>query len=760
MSLSPLARTLESDLCKALRNHHLVIWLDKDHAYEAYVDRLVQRYQDQDFFAPVVAFRGSYLKMLLHLEALCADKLDLATAPLLLLHMPGHTEHTIRDTPILSLYRSGHRYRKALNTLIQEAISGQVAPDRLQDYLRSNPQTLEAAETWWTQQQSPPPLDNNPLQNLPIDTILDALLQGEQSDSSTPLLRGVSLPKLQDHLHYTLGLSEEFCNFYRDRSPLSFSSLVESCGAWLLCVEYVQDLKRPPTLAVLKPLKKLPQPLLKHCQQGINHLRNRYENFYANLAKSVENSLEAELAAMTADELGIIDTFLAEEIKILEAGLQALHQQQWSKALNWANSRLQANSFWLRREPSRVQQWQFIKAAATLGNCLSQAQNLLNPNMTLREALEAYCDRGAAVDRAHRCLEQKRATELSLTPSDFPSVFLPLGDMLRQLYHTWATTLADTFATLCDRNGFLPDPDLQQRTLYTDLVQPLIQRGETVVYFLLDAFRYEMATELRDSCQNSLNPRQTEILDLSARYAELPTITAVGMNLLVPLTQRGKVHLPEKGEFTGFRAGEYTVSRPKERVRAIQERGAQRQTGEIAGVKETTLKAICDATTEKLQKDCAKADLLIVHGPDIDQAGEANQGVLTFSHLLGQIKTAWDRLRNLDHPKFTTFIFTADHGFLLRDTLTTSELSPPLAEGCQRRYLLSRDPRQLPNTVSVSFNQLGYEGQTGYLHFARSIEAYRPRSGATAPSFMHGGNSLQERVIPVLLLAQKHPSRP
>ncbi len=92
--------------------------------YTLYVDQLVERYAKGEFFAPVVAFRGSYLAMLLTLEPY-GNGLDREP---LLIHMPGHTEETIRQTPILELYRAGYRYRRALDTLIREAATGRVSP--------------------------------------------------------------------------------------------------------------------------------------------------------------------------------------------------------------------------------------------------------------------------------------------------------------------------------------------------------------------------------------------------------------------------------------------------------------------------------------------------------------------------------------------------------------------------------------------------------------------------------------------------------
>jgi hypothetical protein len=67
-------------------------------------------------------------------------------------------------------------------------------------------------------------------------------------------------------------------------------------------------------------------------------------------------------------------------------------------------------------------------------------------------------------------------------------------------------------------------------------VAPLLKGGERTALFVLDALRYEMALELRDELENAALQ-----FDLRARLAELPTITAVGMNVLAPVARDGRL---------------------------------------------------------------------------------------------------------------------------------------------------------------------------------------------------------------------------
>src|SRR5690606_35902432 len=165
------------------------------------------------------------------------------------------------------------------------------------------------------------------------------------------------------------------------------------------------------------------------------------------------------------------------------------------------------------------------------------------------------------VDRAHRRFEQRR---LALLESRLPhyGALREVATELRQAHREWANRLAKEFATLCKEHGFLPSPALRQRNLFEQVVHPLTLSGEKVAVFVIDAFRYEMATELVEDLKGA-----GTIVDLKPRLAELPTITSVGMNVLAPVAQGEK--LVVAGSFKGFRTGEFTVRTPDDRAKAM-----------------------------------------------------------------------------------------------------------------------------------------------------------------------------------------------
>ncbi len=760
-TLGPITAKLESELSSRLRNHSLVVWLDKDGHYTDYVNQLAERRSQGNFFAPVVAFRGSYLEMMLALEPYGNQ----VTPDILLIHMPGHTEETIRKTPLLELYRAGYRYRKALDTLVREAAAGKVGPSEVDSYLNREPVSLGDAEQWLAAAIAQPDDTSGPtLLNFDdLTYILDELLAPKPSFKQkfeTP----AALPLLADYLYRYTGIDTDFLSFYlnddkgaeQSAVAYSFTELSEAFCAWLMCVEYAHDLMREPKMLALKRLKGLSQPLLAECDRLIQHLRDRHPDSYITIADATENRLSEEFAVLRPEDLGKIDTFRLEETTVFTAGaIASLHQHRWQQALTWAEIRLDARqkgrSFWLQRSPERRLEWTLIQSMAQLGTTIEQVGTPISSAQTLRAALDAYTQTGYKVDLAHRQMEQTRSQILESTLPHFNEL-QTCADDLRQRYRDWANLWASAFASLCEADSFLPEATLQQRMIYDQVVHPLVKsaapektKGEAkVAYFLVDALRYEMAVALSEALEADATASTT--VRLSARYAELPTLTSVGMNVLAPVQKGGRLTLATAAGFDGFRAGEYSVRSFENRVRAMGDRSATNAKNQP---KLVTLLEVCEKPTKSLKASLQKTNFAVVRSQEIDKAGESDIGITTFERWLQQLKAAHNRLKSLG---FNEFIFTADHGFLLQDDIAVEGISWGTAP--KRRHVLLNHARKEPSIVSVSLSALGYDGQSGHLHFSTTTNPFA--RGKAIATFIHGGNSLQERVIPVLTVSHRH----
>ena len=146
---------------------------------------------------------------------------------------------------------------------------------------------------------------------------------------------------------------------------------------------------------------------------------------------------------------------------------------------------------------------------------------------------------------------------------------------------------------------------------------------------------------------------------------------------------------------------------------------------------------------------------MVVHSTDIDDAGEMNLGVHVFEATLRQLRAGWHHLQaaGVKHA-----VFTADHGFLLQDETTgVQEFGRKIDP--ERRYVLETGPRgDEPGTVAVPLSTLQYDGIEGYLLLREDTAVFA--TSVSGASFVHGGNSPQERFIPVLTVTRKRAALP
>ena len=235
-------------------------------------------------------------------------------------------------------------------------------------------------------------------------------------------------------------------------------------------------------------------------------------------------------------------------------------------------------------------------------------------------------------------------------------------------------------------------------------------------------------------------------VELTAALAELPTITAVGMNVLAAVNQGLRLDpLVRDGDIAGFNAGEFQVRSREARARAM----GNRADGKIA--KQLELAKVGTMSTSDLKSVVARAPaLIVVHSDEFDSAGEAGFGPVTFERTLRQLRAAWNQLSQAGVKQF---VFLADHGFLLQDA-TAREQPYGRRSDPARRHVIEEHARSEPGMVSVPLSTLRYQLPEERFLQLREDTAVWQTTVRHAP-FVHGGNSLQERVIPVLVARRK-----
>lgn len=764
-SLGPVSVALEADVREWLSRHNLVIWLDADNHYCDFVEQLIQLRQNGPLKYDVYTFRGSHLELMLELENVTGG-VDKTRA---LIHLPSFNEETVKGTPLFELYRAGKRYRKALNTLVGDAAAGNVPPDKIDEYLQRSNLTLGGADNWLRDLMTSGTEGlASKLRDVSLTGLVDDLLfkrvlaqrlasvDFRVKDDEDSAENKADRNAIKDRIVSLTGMPESWFNdslgdsFSVGEEKTSAEAIAYTICSWAMCVSYVHDLSQDaePRTEVLKSIRGLPAKVKDECHSLILRLQDGSEElqkFYQRTADECELRLVGDKGQVPARELGRFDTFRFEEETILEGSLQAILDSDWETVHDWAVIRSDPKTFWLRNEPLRRSAWTLIAAAARLGMAVKQAGPSLPSTDSLQSAVDDYVRNGAEVDQAHRHLEQFRQ---KLWRSQIPmsAKIRDCLDHMTVVWRDWADAWARQFNSVCQSQGFLPENSRLQRTLFDQEVKPLVTENSTTAYFVVDALRYEMACELLEAVEDQTAQTQTA---LEWRLAELPSITEVGMNMLAPVNRGDDRVQPVMKDLSikGFSTGEFRVSDPDSRRRSMHDR--------VGGSKcpKIELHEILKLDNRALKRKISGARLVMVHSREIDNSGEYGFGTAVFEDVMHHLRSAWHQLREAG---VSNFVFAADHGFLLLDEDTHPRQPHGRKRDPKRRHIISDVPADRNDEVRVSMRDLNYDCDDVYVSFPNSIAVFD--TGNKKKGFTHGGNSFQERVIPVLTVSYRQPA--
>ncbi|WP_437310917.1 BREX-6 system phosphatase PglZ [Sorangium sp. So ce388] len=726
------SRALAAEVNKKVRERGLVVWVDSDQQYTALVDAL--RAGAFGFSYPVVAYRGSYLELMLALDphgnGLHPDHV--------LLHLPGVNKETVKETPVFELYKAGVVFEKSLSTLVREAAVGTATLEQTDAFVRAPALSLDKADRWLEELRAEP---KEGITLLLESRGLDDVVLGLVADD--PRLRA-HLPEHGEQvlafLEKGLGLGAAWRKYRIGDAKLTATALATLVASWLMAVEFVHDLKEAPVTPELEALTRL-GPLVKDCRRLAARFREQHADAYELFANELQEHLQQERTSHHAGALGAIDTFRFEEATMRAAALGALCRGEWDGAEEMAGARTPETCFWVRRSPALQRTWEILRQAASTGRALAATRKGLDRCGSLDEAVERYAEKLAPVDRQHRLFEQRAHALLASDLDDYDAL-LEVRKAVRRAYRDWADAINRVFFELCVAHGPLPGRSLRQRSVYEDVVHPLVEQGGRVAFLLVDALRFEMAQGLAQELR-----REKYRASLGARLAELPTETSVGMNALAPVERNGRLRPAMKGgKIDGFVAGEFSVCGPPDRVRAISQRSLA---GPGQSAEDIELEELQDLSLTQLKRRLSGTPpLVVVRSRELDTAGEHGLHLGTFDHTLALLKSA---ISLLSQAGVERFVIASDHGFLLQDATAENIPFGASKRAPERRHALLSEPSGMPDVIEVRLSALEYDVEEDLFLVLRPDTALWQTKDKIAP-FVHGGNSLQERVIPVLVL--------
>jgi hypothetical protein len=553
-------------------------------------------------------------------------------------------------------------------------------------------------------------------------------------ESGREILTALLAPseKQADALKSQEGWSDEAREFLRATLGMSvktrgktWTSIADELWRFVLFSEFVFDLP----VALPEPLKGVPHSPIEAkpiIEDVCDRLRTNpaTQDIYIQRAEEIEVELTLPEQCVGIDDLGDRDTFSFEERAFIKAAIKGILTNENDATREIISRR--KNSVWLGKGESRSQ-WELIRASLALIECCDDNERQL-PEYIRSQAdlLDFYLGSLREADRLQREFEQAVGDFI-----DPHGIIHEVIDHARSRYSGLAEKIQTIFIRHIETAGWPPEGRLANADVYDRLLGDRLQEnGRKIAYIMVDALRYELGVTLEKQLSED-GP-----VELQAAYAQLPTITPVGMASLLP-GARSQLSLEFEADALTPRLGTVKVGNVTQRMdvlrRKLGDRFQEMPLSDFVRQKSTITSTV---------------DLLVLGSTEIDSQLESNPETTLglIPSTLKLIRVAMHKLRGMD---FKEAIIVTDHGFFLNGHATAGDVcSKP-----QGNWLVNAHDRALlgngnSDTHSVVLNseKLGIRGSLAQVALPKSMAPYR-----AGHLYFHGGASLAEAVVPVII---------
>lgn len=501
------------------------------------------------------------------------------------------------------------------------------------------------------------------------------------------------------------------------------ATIADELWRFLLFSEFVFDLPEilPVALADVPHAAESARPLVQDlCDRLRNDQRTRVT--YIDRAETIEEDLDLPRLCAGITDLGKRDTFPFEERTFFVQAVDALKKDDTDQVKTII--RRHAGSVWIGKGESQAQ-WGLIQAALQLMESCGDFERQLPDHSGSQDALiDFYLGGLREADRHQREFEQAVGDHL-----DIEGALVEIIEQARARYRRLAEKTQLLFTKHLEASGWPPSGRLANADVFDQLVAPRLQEsGRRVAYFLVDALRYELGVALQQQLA------EDDPVELRAAYAQLPSITLVGMASLLPGAGKHLSLVKKNGNFVPM-LGDAVVSNVSQRM-------------------EVLCKQYGDRFAEMKLNDFVRAKkglpetvhLLVLRSVDIDSQLENNPET-TLSLIHDTLKRIRVAIHKLKKAGFHDVIIATDHGFFLNAQSEAGDVCGKPSGNwitVHERSLLG-DGTADSHSFVVSAEKLGVRGDFAQVGGPRSMAPYR--SGML---YFHGGASLQEAVTPVI----------
>lgn len=508
----------------------------------------------------------------------------------------------------------------------------------------------------------------------------------------------------------------------------TWNSIGDELWRFVLYSEFVFDLPEqlPDALTDVPRADGEAQPLVEDLCDRLRNDR-RTQPTYIERAELVEKELDLVAACENITDLGVRDTFPFEERSFFHQAVNALKRDDVDKLRQILGRR--TRSVWIGKGESQAQ-WVLLQSAVSLIEACDDGERQLPDHARSQESLiDFYLASLRDVDRLQREFEQAASDYI-----DYQGDLHDVVTRAQSAYRGLVEKVQNLFIKHLETSGWPPSGMLANADVFDRVVAPKLQEsGRRVAYVLVDALRYELGVALE---KQLLEDGQVE---MQPAFAQLPTITPVGMASLLP-GAGSKLKLVKHGNDVIPTLGDAQLKNVTKRMDVLRERYGQRFHEMLLPEFIKARSRVPDST-----------ELLVIRTTSIDSHLESNPetALAVIADSLKRIRVAIHKLREIG---FDDAVIVTDHGFVLNAHAEAGDAckKPPGNWITLHERFLLGDGTADGNNFLLPADRLGIRGDFAQAAGPRGMVAYR-----TGVLYFHGGASLQEAVVPVICVRLK-----
>ena len=426
----------------------------------------------------------------------------------------------------------------------------------------------------------------------------------------------------------------------------------------------------------------------------------RYKEYYIKAVKEIGEKIKISDHLVFNESLLNLETFPEVDEIILQELLSSTTPENYGKRADKIRhiAEKRTGTFWERN--GITDYWKPIKIAAELFIGCNKAIKF--EGRSRDEFIKKYVEEWWLVD--------KLALELSSYMSEgVEALIKPLIRPAMAAYEQYLDRVNRKFAEAVIKEGWM-----QNHTSFWNYVK---KAEKPVAVILVDALRYDLAKMIVEKV------REVEKSEIGWLYGVLPSITEVGMAALLP---ESEIEI-KKDSPLEVKIHDKPISTKSERIAYLNKKGIEAIEFETSHI--------------------PKKEMLAVLVRDVDRLGDIlDISPKSLIEIVDKISRFISKLRDAG---YRSVLIGSDHGFLY----LTSQPDKIACKGdfVARRFALGANPE---GCVILNAKDTGVFGDV-LLAFPIGTTVFAVQG--EIPSFVHGGLSLQESIVPVISLKLSVP---